>query len=119
MLRAGAAQPARDWSRAAQTRPDADINWSAGLAWADGPAYYLSQPQISAASLSTWATCWAHNCAAPKCWSSNNLPGHKLKGLLQELARRGVKVLFLPPYSPDFTSVEPPWSKLKTKLRQA
>lgn len=49
----------------------------------------------------------------------DNLPVHKLGGLPQELARRGVEVLFLPPYSPDFTPVEQAWSKLKTKLRQA
>ena len=49
----------------------------------------------------------------------DNLPVHKLGGLQQALARRGVEVLFLPPYSPDFTPVEQAWSKLKTKLRQA
>jgi len=49
----------------------------------------------------------------------DNLPVHKLGELQQELARRGVEVLFLPPYSPDFTPVEQAWSKLKTKLRQA
>lgn len=49
----------------------------------------------------------------------DNLPVHKLAGLQQELARHGVQVLFLPPYSPDFTPVEQAWSKLKTKLREA
>ena len=49
----------------------------------------------------------------------DNLPVHKLGGLQQELAQRGVEVLFLPPYSPDFTPVEQAWSKLKTQLRQA
>lgn len=49
----------------------------------------------------------------------DNLPVHKLGGLQPELARRGVEVLFLPPYSPDFTPVEQAWSKLKTRLRQA
>lgn len=49
----------------------------------------------------------------------DNLPVHKLGGLQQELARRGIELLFLPPYSPDFTPVEQAWSKLKTQLRQA
>ncbi len=49
----------------------------------------------------------------------DNLPVHHLGGLAQELARRGVEVLFLPPYSPDFSPVEQAWSKLKTTLRQA
>ncbi|WP_141106442.1 transposase [Hymenobacter gelipurpurascens] len=37
----------------------------------------------------------------------------------QELAQRGVEVLFLPPYWPDFTPVEQAWSKLQIKLSQA
>ena len=49
----------------------------------------------------------------------DNLPVHKLGGLQQELSRRGVEVLFLPPYSPDSPPVEQAWSKLKIKLRQA
>ena len=39
-------------------------------------------------------------------------------GTLREwLAERGVDVVFLPPYSPDFSPIEQAWSKLKTKLR--
>ncbi|SMB98817.1 putative transposase, fragment [Hymenobacter roseosalivarius DSM 11622] len=49
----------------------------------------------------------------------DNLAVHKLGGLREGLAARGVEVLFLPPYSPDFTPVEQAWSKLKTNLRQA
>lgn len=44
---------------------------------------------------------------------------HKLDGVRQWLAERGVERLFLPPYSPDFSPVEQAWSKLKTKLRAA
>ena len=49
----------------------------------------------------------------------DNLRVHHLTGLGEWLARRGIEVLFLPPYSPDFTPIEQAWSKLKTKLRQA
>ncbi|MGI4734664.1 MAG: IS630 family transposase [Janthinobacterium lividum] len=49
----------------------------------------------------------------------DNLRVHHLRGLREWLAERGVDVLFLPPYSPDFTPVEQAWSKLKTALRQA
>nr|WP_051166891.1 IS630 family transposase [Hymenobacter norwichensis] len=49
----------------------------------------------------------------------DNLAVHKLGGLPEALAVRGVQLLFLPPYSPDFTPVEQAWSKLKTILRQA
>ncbi|RZK12496.1 MAG: IS630 family transposase [Hymenobacter sp.] len=47
----------------------------------------------------------------------DNLAVHKLGGLREWLAERGVQVLFLPPYSPDFSPIEQAWSKLKTKLR--
>jgi len=49
----------------------------------------------------------------------DNLRVHHLTGLREWLAGRGVEVLFLPPYSPDFTPVEQAWSKLKAALRQA
>jgi len=48
----------------------------------------------------------------------DNLPVHHLDGLEAELAKRGVEVLFLPPYSPDFSPIEHAWSKLKTTLRR-
>ena len=49
----------------------------------------------------------------------DNLRVHHLTGLREWLLQRGIEVLFLPPYSPDFTPIEQAWSKLKTKLRQA
>lgn len=49
----------------------------------------------------------------------DNLPVHHLSGLRQWLATRGVEMVFLPPYSPDFSPIEQAWSKLKTKLRTA
>ncbi|TGE11295.1 IS630 family transposase [Hymenobacter elongatus] len=49
----------------------------------------------------------------------DNLSVHKLPGVVEWLAERGVEVVFLPPYSPDFSPVEQAWSKLKTKLRAA
>ncbi|WP_245318735.1 IS630 family transposase [Hymenobacter elongatus] len=49
----------------------------------------------------------------------DNLPVHKIGGLREWLAERGVQVLFLPPYSPDFAPIEQAWSKLKTALRTA
>lgn len=49
----------------------------------------------------------------------DNLSVHKIGGLREWLAERGVQVLFLPPYSPDFSPIEQAWSKLKTALRTA
>ncbi|RZJ94138.1 MAG: IS630 family transposase [Hymenobacter sp.] len=48
-----------------------------------------------------------------------NLAVHKIGGLREWLAERGVAMLFLPPYSPDFSPIEQAWSKLKTAVRTA
>jgi transposase len=42
---------------------------------------------------------------------------HKAASIRQALAARGCDLLFLPPYSPDFTPIEQAFSKLKAILR--
>jgi transposase len=49
----------------------------------------------------------------------DNLRAHKAVGVQQALARRGVRLLYSPPYSPDLSPIEPCWSKVKTALRKA
>ena len=49
----------------------------------------------------------------------DNLQAHKAVGVQQALARRGARLLDLPPYSPDLSPIEPCWSKVKTALRTA
>ena len=49
----------------------------------------------------------------------DNLQAHKAVGVQQALARRGARLLYLPPYSPDLSPIEPCWSKLKTARRKA
>jgi transposase len=49
----------------------------------------------------------------------DNLGAHKAVGVQQAIARRGARLLYLPPYSPDLSPIEPCWSKLKTALRKA
>lgn len=48
----------------------------------------------------------------------DNLPAHKVDGLAALVEQRGARLLYLPPYSPDFNPIELAFSKLKTKLRQ-
>jgi transposase len=47
----------------------------------------------------------------------DHLGAHKAVGIQQMLARRRVRLLYLPPYSPDLSPIEPCWSKVKTGLR--
>jgi transposase len=49
----------------------------------------------------------------------DHLGVHKARGVQQMLARRRVRLLYLPPYSPDRAPIEPCWSKIKTALRTA
>ena len=47
----------------------------------------------------------------------DNLSVHKAASSRQALATHGCDLLFLPPYSPDFTPIEQAFSKLKAILR--
>jgi len=47
----------------------------------------------------------------------DNLSAHQAASIRQSLEARGCSLLFLPPYSPDFTPIEQAFSKLKAILR--
>jgi transposase len=47
----------------------------------------------------------------------DNLQAHKASGVKEAIEAAGARVLYLPPYSPDFSPIEPMWSKVKQLLR--
>lgn len=47
----------------------------------------------------------------------DNLGAHKVVGIRAAIEGRGARLVYLPPYSPDFSPIEPCWSKVKTGLR--
>ncbi|RWM40544.1 MAG: transposase, partial [Mesorhizobium sp.] len=49
----------------------------------------------------------------------DNLPAHKISGVREAIEKLGARLLFLPPYSPDFNPIEMAFSKLKALLRKA
>jgi transposase len=49
----------------------------------------------------------------------DNVSAHKALGVQQALARRGVRLLYVPPSSPDLSPMELGLSTLKTALRAA
>ena len=49
----------------------------------------------------------------------DNLQPHKAAGVREAIEARGARMLFLPPYSPDYSPIEPMWSKVKQHLRSA
>lgn len=49
----------------------------------------------------------------------DNLKPHRVAKVREKLEAAGLKLLYRPPYSPDFSPIEPAWSKIKTLLRSA
>ncbi len=49
----------------------------------------------------------------------DNLPAHKVSGARAAIERAGARLLFLPPYSPDFNPIEQAFAKIKALLRNA
>jgi hypothetical protein len=61
---------------------------------------------------------WVRTALAPHLWSGavvvlDNLGAHKVKGVREAIEAVGARVLYLPPYSPDFNAIERMWSKIK------
>lgn len=48
----------------------------------------------------------------------DNATYHKVKEVKEAIEKAGAKLVFLPPYSPDFSPIEKMWSKLKQHLRR-
>jgi transposase len=47
----------------------------------------------------------------------DNLQAHKVSGVREAIESAGARLLYLPPYSPDLSPIEPMWSKVKQSLR--
>jgi transposase len=47
----------------------------------------------------------------------DNLGAHRVAGIREAIEGCGAQLLYLPPYSPDFSPIEQCWAKLKTYLR--
>jgi transposase len=47
----------------------------------------------------------------------DNLKAHKAAGVREAIEAVGARLLYLPPYSPDFSPIEECWSKIKAILR--
>jgi transposase len=47
----------------------------------------------------------------------DNLSVHKVQDIAAMIAEAGAQLMYLPPYSPDLSPIEPCWSKVKALLR--
>ena len=48
----------------------------------------------------------------------DNMRSHHVKAVRETIENAGLKLLYLPPYSPDFNPIEEMWSKIKAVLRK-
>jgi transposase len=48
----------------------------------------------------------------------DNLPAHKVDGIEALIEAQDARLIYLPPYSPDFNPIELAWSKVKATLRR-
>lgn len=48
----------------------------------------------------------------------DNLGAHKIAGVRRSIEAAGAKVLYLPPYSPEYNPIEKAWAKIKDVLRR-
>lgn len=72
----------------------------------------------------TWFEAWVSQALAPTLRSGDvvildNLPAHKSAAARAAIEAKGARLLFLPPYSADFNSIENAFAKLKALLRKA
>ncbi|CAH0356993.1 hypothetical protein SPH9361_04642 [Sphingobium sp. CECT 9361] len=71
-----------------------------------------------------WFTAYAEQVLAPTLRPGDvvilgNLPAHKSIAAREAVEATGARMLFLPPYSPDFNPIQHAFSKLKAILRKA
>ena len=72
----------------------------------------------------SWFTAYVEQVLAPTLKPGDlvildNLPAHKGAAAREAIEAVGARLLFLPPYSPDFNPIENAFSKLKALLRKA
>lgn len=48
----------------------------------------------------------------------DNVNFHKMTAIESLIKSRGAKIMYLPPYSPDFSPIENMWSKIKSSIRK-
>lgn len=49
----------------------------------------------------------------------DNVAFHKVSGIREAIEKKGVRLVYLPPYSPELNPIELMWSKIKNCLRNA
>lgn len=92
----------------------------AGLTSRGFVAPYVVDGAMNAALFRAWITqMLAPELRAGDVVVMDNLAAHKATTIRAAIEKRGAKLLYLPPYSPDLNPIEQAFSKLKALLRAA
>ena len=101
-------------------------NWgdNVSIIGALGLAGPLASFYLPGAVNGEWFLLYVREVLCPKLWPGavvvlDNLSAHKAKAVRALVEAVGARLLYLPPYSPDFNPIELAWSKLKSHLRKA
>ena len=89
----------------------------------------ISTKKVEAALYGEWATngeiflSFIEDCLVPRLKKNqivimDNVKFHLQASIANKIEAKGAKVVFLPPYSPDFSPIENMWSKIKNSLRK-
>lgn len=83
----------------------------------------LASMAVEGATTTEVFTTFIEKVVAPKLRPGNvvvldNLSAHKAPAVQAAIEARQAHLVFLPPYSPDFSPIELCWSKVKTRVRQ-
>ena len=67
-------------------------------------------------------TTYVEQILVPNLWEGacvvmDNFSSHKVEGIREAIEAAGARLVYLPPYSPDFNPIENGWSKVKEFLR--
>ncbi len=67
-------------------------------------------------------TTYVQQILVPNLWKGacvvmDNFSSHKVEGIREAIEAAGARLVYLPPYSPDFNPIENGWSKVKEFLR--
>jgi transposase len=108
-------------TRAYGDRPDArgkNVTMIGGVSLQGFIASLTFQGGTDALAFQTYVT----EVLVPNLWEGacvvmDNFSSHKVAGIQEAIEAVGAKLVYLPPYSPDFNPIENCWSKVKEFLR--
>lgn len=96
-----------------------NVTMIGGLSWAKG---FIAPMTWQGGTDGLTFRTYIETVLVPKLWKGacvvmDNFKSHHVEGIRKAIEAVGAKLIYLPPYSPDFSPIENCWSKIKALLR--